>query len=99
MSNRDDYSYFKRRAQREREIAETCKDNAVALAHLNMAAAYDRRLATTSPPEEAPSRIEPDRAIPVVGAAFTHVVDSDSSQAKHAASGGRASDESRRQEA
>ena len=44
MSNRDDESYFRMRARREREIAGTCEDNAVAMAHFTMADAYERRL-------------------------------------------------------
>ncbi len=44
MSNRDDQSYYRQRAQREREIAGTCEDNAVALAHRLMADEYERRL-------------------------------------------------------
>jgi hypothetical protein len=44
MHNRDDESYFRMRAQREREIAGSCHDNAVALAHLKMADEYERRL-------------------------------------------------------
>jgi hypothetical protein len=44
MNNRDDESYYRMRAQREREIAVNCEDNAVALAHLKLADAYEQRL-------------------------------------------------------
>jgi len=54
MTLRDDASYFRRRAQREREIANICENNAVALAHLRMAEEYERRL---RPRETAPVAI------------------------------------------
>lgn len=44
MILRDDYSYYRQRAQREREIAARCEDNAVALAHRRLADEYERRL-------------------------------------------------------
>lgn len=45
MPNGDDAIYFERRAKQEREIASKCQDRAVALTHLNLADAYERRLA------------------------------------------------------
>jgi hypothetical protein len=44
MSNRDDESYYRQRAQREREMAGSCQDNGAALAHLRMAEEYERRV-------------------------------------------------------
>jgi len=55
MPDRDDRTYFESRARRERAIAATCEDNAVALAHLRMADAYERRLASASPQQPADS--------------------------------------------
>lgn len=45
MSERDDRSYFLKRARREREIANCSEDNAVALAHHRLAEEYERRAA------------------------------------------------------
>ena len=50
MTERDDYSYFLQRAQRERELAEACTENVVALAHRRLAAEYERRTAAGPPP-------------------------------------------------
>jgi len=40
----DNLDYFRRRAREEREIAATCEDNAIAMAHLKMADEYQRRI-------------------------------------------------------
>ena len=40
----EDKAYYERRAREERERAVTCADNAAALAHLNLAREYERRL-------------------------------------------------------
>ena len=45
----NDRDYFARRARDERAIALTCKDHAVALAHLSFAEAYEKRLASDRP--------------------------------------------------
>jgi hypothetical protein len=47
----NDTVYFTARARKERRMASVAEDNAVALAHLMMADAYDRRLA------EMPARV------------------------------------------
>jgi len=39
----EDRAYFARRAQEERQKAETCEDNAAAIAHLRLAEEYARR--------------------------------------------------------
>ena len=39
----EDRDYFARRAREERELAATCEDNAVAMAHLQMADEYSKR--------------------------------------------------------
>lgn len=44
MVDRNDQSYFERRARQERAIASVSEDNSVALTHLKMADAYERRL-------------------------------------------------------
>lgn len=46
MTESNDHSYFLARARQEREIANICEDNAVALAHLRMAEEYERRART-----------------------------------------------------
>ena len=43
-----DRDYFLARAQREREIAISCEDNAVALTHFRFAEEYERRAANPS---------------------------------------------------
>jgi hypothetical protein len=43
MTDGNDYSYFRQRAEQEREIAARCEDNAVALAHRRFADEYERR--------------------------------------------------------
>lgn len=45
-----DRAYYHRRAWEERQKASTCEDNAVALAHLQMAEQYDTRAAELSSP-------------------------------------------------
>jgi hypothetical protein len=40
----DDIAYYRERARQERDRACGCEDNAVALVHLEMADAYERRL-------------------------------------------------------
>ena len=39
----EDRAYFMQRAREERDKAKTSEDNAVAIAHLQMAEAYDKR--------------------------------------------------------
>ncbi|HVJ02526.1 MAG TPA: hypothetical protein VM662_10105 [Sphingomonas sp.] len=43
QNDQDDRAYFAQRAREERERANVCEDNAVALVHIKMADAYDRR--------------------------------------------------------
>lgn len=40
----EDQSYYRKRAQEERERAAACEDSSVAMAHLKMADEYERRL-------------------------------------------------------
>ena len=40
----DEIEYLRHRAKQEREIAVTCEDNAIALAHFRMADEYQRRV-------------------------------------------------------
>lgn len=44
----DDKEYYKKRANREREIADECKDKSVASVHRNLADEYDKRGKGTS---------------------------------------------------
>jgi len=44
MSSRDDRAYFASRAEQERARASSCKDNAAAMAHYQLADEYERRL-------------------------------------------------------
>ena len=53
----DDASYYRERARQERERAATCEDNAVALAHLKMAEAYDKRVEMIERPATARSPV------------------------------------------
>lgn len=50
MSERDDRSYFLRRARQERDVANCSEDNAAALAHYRLAEEYERRAAGTLQP-------------------------------------------------
>ncbi len=43
MTIPEDRAYFAERARREREIARSCEDSSVAVTHLRMAEAYERR--------------------------------------------------------
>jgi hypothetical protein len=43
MPDRDDRSYYRTRARQERALALACEDNAAAVAHLNLAEAYEQR--------------------------------------------------------
>ncbi|MCP3730845.1 hypothetical protein M9978_10430 [Sphingomonas sp. MG17] len=49
----DDAAYYRKRASQEREKAATCEDNAIALAHLQLADEYDQRaqIESSTPPD------------------------------------------------
>ncbi|MGN6817644.1 MAG: hypothetical protein ACTHJR_03130 [Sphingomonas sp.] len=49
-----DRDYFLARAKHEREVAITCEDNSVALAHLHFAEEYERRAQLLAPQSAAP---------------------------------------------
>ena len=45
MNAKDDLLYYRRRADQERAQARACRDQGIAQIHLEMASAYDRRIA------------------------------------------------------
>lgn len=55
-------AYFKRRAREEREIADRCRDPAVARTHLKLAREYERRLQGEMPPTAIPAEQSQPRA-------------------------------------
>ncbi|RYE04446.1 MAG: hypothetical protein EOP61_00550 [Sphingomonadales bacterium] len=50
MTSSDDHSYFARRAEQERRLAENAADSAIATTHSRLAAEYERRLADAAGP-------------------------------------------------